>query len=462
MTQTNTFASKLSVAFVAIAMALSMVAPAQAATAAEMQAQIDALMAQLAAMTTTPAASASACFSFTRSLTIGSQGADVTALQTALIKGGYSVPAGATGYFGSQTAAAVAAWQTANAVSPAAGYFGPVSQAKFAATCGSTSTDEVEDTDTNTDDTSDLKGEASLNDMTIDSASDDTIEEGQEDAEIGVATLEFQDGDAMVTRMDVRLSGIAKVWNIFDEVALMVDGEEVGRMSASDKADYISTSGNAGTLRFTGLDLVANEDEQVEVSIVATVQGAVDTGDQGAYTVALNSLRFIDGTDVTSTENSPDFELGDTAAFTVGNAGTDDELIVKTSSKDPDATTLELKDDAKSGFENVFTFDLDTKDSSNDIELTTVYVTVAVSSSTFDGLVDDYELVIDGTTIDKLADANVIVEESLSILVEKEASTVSLCPSFLNFFVKLVLYSMLFDLVNWSLYLLRIKKLLGS
>jgi peptidoglycan hydrolase-like protein with peptidoglycan-binding domain len=66
--------------------------------------------------------SSSSC-SFTRDLTVGSSGSDVTCLQQALIAGGYSVPAGATGYFGSQTKSAVIAWQTAAGVSPTSGYF---------------------------------------------------------------------------------------------------------------------------------------------------------------------------------------------------------------------------------------------------------------------------------------------------------------------------------------------------
>ncbi|TSD05824.1 MAG: cell wall surface anchor family protein [Parcubacteria group bacterium Greene0714_7] len=73
---------------------------------------------------------------FTRNLTVGSKGDDVTCLQKALIAAGYSVPAGATGYFGSQTVTAVIAWQKAAGVSPAVGYFGAISRAAFGKTSG--------------------------------------------------------------------------------------------------------------------------------------------------------------------------------------------------------------------------------------------------------------------------------------------------------------------------------------
>jgi peptidoglycan hydrolase-like protein with peptidoglycan-binding domain len=79
---------------------------------------------------------------FSTNLTVGSMGADVTTLQQTLIAAGYSIPAGATGYFGAQTKTAVAAWQKAAGISPAVGFFGPISRAALSGTAstGGTST----------------------------------------------------------------------------------------------------------------------------------------------------------------------------------------------------------------------------------------------------------------------------------------------------------------------------------
>ena len=68
--------------------------------------------------------------SFSKDLTIGSRGADVTCLQDALKAAGY-MSANSTGYFGGLTRAGVAAWQKAAGVSPVAGYFGAKSRAAF-------------------------------------------------------------------------------------------------------------------------------------------------------------------------------------------------------------------------------------------------------------------------------------------------------------------------------------------
>ena len=62
-----------------------------------------------------------------KTLTPGTTSADVTALQQFLIKQGFQIPAGATGYYGEQTKNAVAQWQKAKGVDTQGndGYWGP-------------------------------------------------------------------------------------------------------------------------------------------------------------------------------------------------------------------------------------------------------------------------------------------------------------------------------------------------
>lgn len=73
-----------------------------------------------------------------RDLTIGIQGDDVTVLQTALIAADSGpaakslASAGATGYFGAVTQAALAEYQRAKGITPASGYYGPLTRARMA------------------------------------------------------------------------------------------------------------------------------------------------------------------------------------------------------------------------------------------------------------------------------------------------------------------------------------------
>jgi hypothetical protein len=64
---------------------------------------------------------------------VGVTSANVTTIQAWLISKGYSIPAGATGYFGAQTKAALAAYQAASGITPASGYFGPKTRAYISA-----------------------------------------------------------------------------------------------------------------------------------------------------------------------------------------------------------------------------------------------------------------------------------------------------------------------------------------
>lgn len=95
----------------------------------QLSAQITALQAQLTKLsgtssTGTGGAMVGKC-TFTKSLTVGSRGDDVKCLQMKLNV------SPASGYFGPLTKAAVVKWQKDAGVSPASGYFGPISQAKY-------------------------------------------------------------------------------------------------------------------------------------------------------------------------------------------------------------------------------------------------------------------------------------------------------------------------------------------
>ena len=145
MTLTKTLIStKVAAVVVGFAMMMSLIAAVPAnAQSTDLQAQITALLAQVAALqsqlgqTTGGGSMMSAC-TFTRDLTMGAKGADVTCLQDTLKAKGFFKNPTSTGYFGSVTMAAVKAWQASAGITPAAGYFGKKSQAAFAAMGGGT------------------------------------------------------------------------------------------------------------------------------------------------------------------------------------------------------------------------------------------------------------------------------------------------------------------------------------
>lgn len=427
MTITKDVTAKFAVAIVAVAMVFSAFATsAKAQSTEDLQKMINDLLAQVATLQSQlgqgATSAAGVCpYTWTRDLAQGATGADVMKLQqflnadpdTRVAASGVGSAGMETEYYGPATAAAVSKLQVkyradilspANLVNPT-GYFGPSTRAKANSLCVAapvvTPGDNMDDEDGMEDDNGSvtLRGEASLDEATLDSADDDEIEEGAEDAPIAEYNVNFVDGDASISRIDVKLNSgdNSDPWDVFESVSLWVDGDMVAEKSADRKSDYQSDD---MTLRMTGLDIVAMEDEELTIVIAATLQSNIDNADRDTYTVTIGSMRFFDAGGVATTESDP--TDGDSATFTVNEAGIDDELSVKTSSADPKATTLKVEDNKKSDWYTVFVFDLDTKDSVNDITLNEVPVTVTLSTSTFANRVDDYELVIDGTTIDSL------------------------------------------------------------
>jgi len=123
---------------------------AQAQSTAELQAQIASLLAQITALqaqlgtatggTTGGGTSVACILNVTRDLTLGSTGSDVQCLQQYLNSKGHTVntsgagsPGNESTYFGALSQSALAKFQAANGISPAAGYFGPITRSAIAA-----------------------------------------------------------------------------------------------------------------------------------------------------------------------------------------------------------------------------------------------------------------------------------------------------------------------------------------
>lgn len=102
-------------------------------------------------------------FEFKADLKEGTAGATVMELQKFLIAQGYVIPAGATGYFGAQTRAALILLQSAHNIAPAVGYFGPLTRgvvntmlaASVAEINEDTEEDETDDSTKDDEDTDD-------------------------------------------------------------------------------------------------------------------------------------------------------------------------------------------------------------------------------------------------------------------------------------------------------------------
>lgn len=359
------------------------------------------------AQTTTTSASASV--TFTRDLTVGSTGADVTALQNWLISKGFAISAGATGYFGAQTKAALAAYQAANGISPAAGYFGPITRAKVMAggsTTGGTGTGS------GTGSTGGLSGgEASLEDLNGQDGEDDGVDEGGT-AQVAEFEFDVEDGDVRIDRLDLGFYTSAATgeedepWETFDTITIYnADGDELASEDVSDEDEWLEDD-EPYVFRFTDLDYMIEEGEMgtliVEVEAQDGIDG-VDTGITWTVFVEEDGIRGTDGEGIEQylgEDDNTENQLDEEVTFDIDEEGSDDDLSVRSSSEDPEATTLQVETNGRSDWYTVFAFELDSDEDSGEIEINELPINFTTSDNNVDDVINDVELVIDGETFD--------------------------------------------------------------
>lgn len=376
MTSKSTkYAKRTATAALMAVMLFGASAPALAQTSsADLQAQINALLAQIAALQANTGTTASV--TFTRDLTIGSSGADVTALQNWLISKGFAIAAGATGYFGPQSQAALAKYQASVGIVPAAGYFGPVTRAKVNATA-TTPTTPTNPSNPDTGSSVLRGGEADLSDYDL-KREESTGNEGEEEVEVATASFDVDGGDIRIERMDLYVQGTnsslnMQPWRYFDRIAILADGKEIAEKDVDSRSDW-SKSGTGYRLSLTGMKHIVRENDTAELTIVADIAGNIDSADMTqtfTFAVEDRGIRAVDAEGIQQYIGDD----ADTVTFGFG-AEENGDLRITTSRDNPDASILVADEDRESGEYEVFVFDLENRD---DVDALITDLTISVS-----------------------------------------------------------------------------------
>lgn len=382
-----------------------------AQSTSELQAQINQLLATISQLQAQLGGNTSyANYTWTRSLTVGSTGEDVRMLQrflnsdpaTQVALVGAGSPGNETTYFGPATKAAVIKFQNkyrADVLLPVGlisgtGYFGPSSIAKANVLAKGTVV-----TPTPTPDKPDLSGEGTLDTFEIDEADDTDVKEAGADVPIATLTLEAKDGDIEISRLDLSLvadSGNTEKdpWDVFENVSLWVDGEKIAEVSADSKSDYLNR--NLGTLRFSDLDLVLEEDDEVEITVAASVRNNIDgAGSNATWSVAAERMRYFDA-DHVATDESSTGDLGTGVSFDIVERGFGEELKFSLSSDNPDRTDIVVDDSTRTNNVTILEYTIEAIDA--DIELDTLYINLETGTAPVSDVVGDVKLVIGGKT----------------------------------------------------------------
>lgn len=306
---------KLLTGFVAFAMVLTLVggvsASAKAATAAEIAAMIASLQAQLASM---GGSSSTGGYTFNVDLTMGSKGADVTALQNLLIGKGYSIPAGATGYFGAQTRTAVMAWQKAAGISPAAGYFGPKSRQAvnaMASTGGTTTGGTTTTGSTPVGITT--PGVEGIVTVTLGATPvPSNIYAGDKKTGVLGIQIQVQQSDVDVQRVQVNLGTNTQIFNKVYQQLYLLDpaGNVLGQTGPLSLGGNVVKSGSNYYVTLSGFHYVIPKGTTKTLAIAADLYPSIDS----AYTSTSYTLQ-IDANGVRTTDGAGIDQYGPTTAF---------------------------------------------------------------------------------------------------------------------------------------------------
>ena len=397
---------------------------AGAETIAELQVQINALMAQLASLQGGTVANPTAC-TFTRSLTLGASGADVTCLQNYLTgTGHFTFSGGSTGYFGSITRSAVASWQAANGVAPAVGYFGPISQARYTVVAGSTTVTIPPGTTTSTVSGctagaafSSTTGQSCVvsggittpgveGTITVEVNSTPTgvkLREGDSMKAVAGIEIEAKTSDMRIERVKLDLDATAtgntdqQFYNKIATKVYVLDGSTV-LASVDLNTSTVVEDGTDRFITISGFNFVIPKDTIKVLTIALDARSSWDStfdGDTWTVGVPVDGVRSVDGAGVNQYGPGTAF----TRSFTSEGELVDDaEITVSKNVNSPKVSEVIASDGTdEDELDNLELLRFNVKAEDDNVEITDLVVTIVRAGS---GLATTSTLyLVDGSTV---------------------------------------------------------------
>ena len=378
--------SKLFAGAVAVSMVLS-ITPfvASAQTTAELTAQINSLLAMIAQLQAQIAGGAGATTTFTKDLTVGSTGAEVTALQSFLVgKGFLTMPAGvAMGYFGPLTKAALAAYQASAGISPAVGYFGPITRAKVNALGGTTGGTTTGGTTTGGITTVGSEGTIAATESSAGTVS--TVYEGDSMAPILGIKIEATGSDMAVQRMKFDLdqttgTSDTKFFNAIYKKLYVTEGGNV-LASIDLNSTTVTKDGSDYFVTLSGFNSVIPKSGSKTYLIKADLFSAIDSGDYNSTTkqylisVAASGIRAVDGAGIDQYSGTTAIAATPTIAATLTDSASLTVALNASSPKKNDIVCAGGAGEDECDLVTLLTFDL--KAEKDNVKITDMNVAVA-------------------------------------------------------------------------------------
>ncbi len=353
---------------------------------------------------------------YTRDLTIGSTGADVSSLQTTLeAKGALVIPAGvAKGYFGALTKSALAKYQAANGIAPAVGYFGPITRAHFNAMSDDNGDDDNGD-DNGDDELSGGEGDIKDYDV-LGNPGDEDLDEGESKNVIGFE-FEADGSDLRVERLEVFASATTATigdandsndpWDYIESAVLYMGDDEVASVEGLDDEDeWNEEADDLYSFRFENIDAVVDEDDTAKFYVELTAVNSLDTEDEGAtfdVMIPNDGLRVVDaeGIDIYEGEDNTDVDAAAderTVTFQGPDAG---DLDLSLDNDDNEDRTVFADEESETEGVEIMRFTIEANSSDNTIDELDVKLasTTMSATNTLADVIKTLRLEVDGDEI---------------------------------------------------------------
>jgi peptidoglycan hydrolase-like protein with peptidoglycan-binding domain len=261
----------------------------------------------------------------------------------------------AYGYFGPLTQAAVAKWQAANGVMPAAGYWGPISRAKANTMAGAPTTPTTPGSGISTPG---VEGNLVVTETSADT--DGEISSGQDKVGILGLELEADLSDIRVERIEVNLGSDRDIYRDVADRIYVMHGSTVLASRDLNSSTVIENSDGDYIVTISGINLVVREGDEEVVVIALDAQSTIDSDQEGSsFTVEIpvDGVRGVDGAGIN--QYAPSTAISE--SFTV-EALAGGDLDITESSDNPESGIVFVDEDNNTDDVLVLAFELDADD----------------------------------------------------------------------------------------------------